>query len=99
MKLMELEKFAVANHHLNKGENMSEPVTVMEEFITKLFAIENEQRILSEDRKILIADYKEKLDVKAVQAAIRIAKIKSKLDSSDEELENMVNTVEKNISL
>lgn len=78
---------------------MSQANTVMEEFISKLFALENEQKILSEDRKLLIADYKEKLDVKAVQAAIRIAKIKSKVDSSDEELDNMVSTVEKNISL
>ena len=78
---------------------MSQGVTVIEEFIGKLFALENEQKLLSEDRKILIADYKEKLDVKAVQAAIRIAKIKSKVDSSDEELHNMVNTVERNITL
>jgi len=78
---------------------MSESVTVMEEFINKLFALENEQKLLAEDRKILIADYKEKLDVKAVQAAIRIAKIKSKIDSSDEELDNMVNTIERSISL
>lgn len=84
---------------LIKGEKMSQANTVMEEFISKLFALENEQKILSEDRKLLIADYKEKLDVKAVQAAIRIAKIKSKVDSSDEELDNMVSTVEKNISL
>ena len=84
---------------LTKGEKMSQANTVMEEFISKLFALENEQKILSEDRKLLIADYKEKLDVKAVQAAIRIAKIKSKVDSSDEELDNMVSTVEKNISL
>jgi len=78
---------------------MSQGVTVIEEFIEKLFALENEQKLLSEDRKLLIADYKGKLDVKAVQAAIRIAKIKSKVDSSDEELHNMVNTVERNISL
>ena len=78
---------------------MSQGVTIMEEFIGKLFALENEQKLLAEDRKILIADYKEKLDVKSVQAAIRIAKIKSKVDSSEEELENMVSTVERNISL
>jgi uncharacterized protein (UPF0335 family) len=73
--------------------------TTLDEFIKRLFNIENEQKLLSEDRKQLIAEYKDKLDVKSVQAAIRIVKIKSKLDSSDEELDSLIGVVSKNVSL
>jgi len=78
---------------------MSENKTVLDEFVTKLFGIEGEQKILSEDRKLLVAEYKDKLDVKSIQAAIRIVKIKSKLDSSDEELDNLVQAVSRKVSL
>jgi uncharacterized protein (UPF0335 family) len=77
---------------------MSEKTT-LDEFVTKLFRIEGEQKLLSEDRKLLVAEYKDKLDVKSIQAAVRIVKIKSKLDSSDEELNNLINAVSKNVSL
>jgi len=73
--------------------------TTLDEFVKRLFNIENEQKLLSEDRKQLIAEYKDKLDVKSVQAAIRIVKIKSKLDSSDEELDSLIAAVSKNVSL
>lgn len=70
----------------------------LKEFVEKLILIENEKKLLSEDRKILVAEYKDKLDVKAVQAAMRIVKIKSQLDTSDAELENIVSALEKTVS-
>jgi hypothetical protein len=78
---------------------MSESKTIFEEFVDKLLTIEKEQKLLSSDRKELVADYKDRLDVKEVLAAVRIAKIKAKLSSSDEEIENMVNVVKKNITV
>tara|TARA_Y100000310_G_scaffold95771_1_gene93558 strand:+ start:1935 stop:2171 length:237 start_codon:yes stop_codon:yes gene_type:complete len=78
---------------------MSESGTVFEEFVDKLLTIEKEQKLLSVDRKELVAEYKDRLDVKEVLAAVRIAKIKAKLSSSDEEIENMVNVVKRNISV
>ena len=78
---------------------MSDTDTILEEFIEKLLSIEKEKALLVEDRKILVSDYRDKLDVKTVQAAIRIAKIKSKLESSDEEIENIVNVAERNITV
>ena len=78
---------------------MSEDKTTLDEFVTKLFRIEGEQKILSEDRKLLVAEYKDKLDVKSIQAAIRIVKIRSKLDSSDEEFDSLVQAVSKKVSL
>tara|TARA_R110001583_G_scaffold12612_8_gene55867 strand:- start:5168 stop:5404 length:237 start_codon:yes stop_codon:yes gene_type:complete len=73
--------------------------TLAEEFIEKLLTNEREKALIVEDRKILIADYRDRLDVKTVQAAIRIVKIKSKLETSDEEIENMINVAERNISV
>ena len=73
--------------------------TLAEEFIEKLLTNEREKAMIVEDRKILIADYRDRLDVKTVQAAIRIVKIKSKLETSDEEIENMINVAERNISV
>jgi uncharacterized protein (UPF0335 family) len=77
----------------------TEAKTNIEEFITRLFRIEQEQKLLNEDKKDLVAEFKDKLDIKTVQAAIRIAKIKAKLDSSEEELENAISVVNKNISV
>jgi uncharacterized protein (UPF0335 family) len=78
---------------------MEETKTTFEEFVNRLFAIEREQKLLSEDRKVLMTEFKDRLDVKEVLAAIRIAKIKVKLNSSDEEIENMVNVVKQNITV
>ena len=66
----------------------------LKEFVEKLLLVENERKLLVEDRKVLITEYKDKLDVKAVQAAMRIVKIKSQLDTSDDELENIVSALE-----
>ena len=57
----------------------------VKELVERLTRIESEQKLLTEDKKHLIAEYKDKLDVKAVQAAIRVAKIRAKLDTSDQE--------------
>ena len=68
---------------------------VVNELVDKLTQIENEMKLLQEDRKILFDEYKEQLDLKAFKAAVRIAKIKSKLgETSGVELDNMLDTVE-----
>ena len=74
-----------------------EKKTVLSEFIEKYIKIENEQKLLAEDRKYLIADYKDKLDVKAVQAAMRIVRMRSKLDMSDDEFDNMLLALERHV--
>ena len=71
----------------------------VKELVERLTRIESEQKLLSEDKKHLIAEYKDKLDVKAVQAAIRVAKIKAKLDTSDQEFDNIMVTVNGSLSL
>ena len=71
----------------------------VKELVERLTRIESEQKLLSEDKKHLIAEYKDKLDVKAVQAAIRVAKIRAKLDTSDQEFDNIMSTVNVSLSL
>ena len=71
----------------------------VKELVERLTRIESEQKLLTEDKKHLIAEYKDKLDVKAVQAAIRVAKIMSKLDTSDQEFDNIMSTVNGSLCL
>ena len=71
----------------------------VKELVERLTRIESEQKLLAEDRKHLIAEYKDKLDVKAVQAAIRVAKIMAKLDTSDQEFDNIMTTVNGSLCL
>jgi len=66
----------------------------IKELVEKLMRIEGEKQLLAEDQRQLFEDYKTKLDIKAVKAAIRIAKIKSKIDVSDDSLDEMVEAAE-----
>jgi uncharacterized protein (UPF0335 family) len=71
----------------------------IEEFVEQLLRIENEKKLLQEEQKNLLAEYKDKLDVKALKAALQIAKIKSRLGDSEPEMSNMLDTVEKKLTL
>ena len=66
----------------------------IQELVEKLMRIECERQLLGEEQKQLFEDYKSKLDIKAVKAAIRIAKIKSKVDVSDDSLGEMIEAAE-----
>jgi len=72
---------------------------VVEELVEKLTRIENEKKLLAEEQKALFDDYKEKLDVKALKAALQIAKIKSRLGDSEHEMEDMLGTIENKLTL
>ena len=72
----------------------------IKDLVEKITNIDNEIKLLQEDRKTLLEDYKDKLDVKAFQAAVRIAKIKAKLrDTSETEFDNMLLAIEDKISV
>jgi uncharacterized protein (UPF0335 family) len=58
---------------------------VVQEFIEKVLAFDAEKKELAAAEKELYNDYKDKLDVKAFRAAMRIAKIRAKLDSGEEQ--------------
>ena len=72
---------------------------VVKELVEKLLTIENEISVLQEDRKDTLSDYKDKLDVKAFRAALRIAKIKAKLGSSEDALVNILDVVEDSLTI
>ena len=48
---------------------------LVKEFVGKIETIDNEIELLKNDRKELIEDYKDKLDMKTLQAALRVVKI------------------------
>ena len=62
------------------------------ELAQKLKSVENEIKILQEDRRDLIADYKDKIDVKAFRAAWAILKKKENVD--EVELENILDIID-----
>ena len=73
---------------------------IVTELVERLTRVENEMKLLQEDRKVLYEEYKEKLDLKAFKAAVKIAKIKSKLgEMSEVEMENMLDTVEDKLTV
>ena len=57
---------------------------VVKDFIERVLAFEAEKKELAAAEKELYADYKDKLDVKAFKIALRIAKMRAKLDSSED---------------
>lgn len=64
----------------------------VKELIEKITQIDNEIKLLQEDRKTVLDDYKEKLDLKAFKAAMRIVKVRESVDSS--ELDNYLDILE-----
>ena len=67
---------------------------VVNEFIEKVLAFEAEKKEFQAAEKELYADYKDQLDVKAFKIALRIAKMRAKLDSTeDAEVDNILGVV------
>lgn len=66
---------------------------IVKELVTEIRRLDNEIQTLKETQKAVISDYKDRLDVKLFKAALRIAKIRSGVDS-DGELDDMVTAIE-----
>ena len=71
----------------------------VKELIEKLLTIENEVKLLNDDKKIVLDDYKSRIDIKAFKAAVKIAKIKSRLGESEDECDNILSVVEDRLTL
>jgi uncharacterized protein (UPF0335 family) len=56
---------------------------LVKEFMDKVSNIDNEVEELKEDRKNLIEDYKDKLDMKTLQAALKVLKIQQGVQHKD----------------
>ena len=74
------------------------------EDISELFErytrIENEIKLLQDDKKQLLAEFKEKIDSKAFQSALRSAKIKAKLKPGEiHDFDFALNLLEKELCI
>ena len=70
--------------------------TDIQDLFDKYTKIEHEIKLLQEDKKILLADFKEKIGPKAFQAALRAAKGVAKLKPEEKnEYEQVLNVLEK----
>lgn len=56
---------------------------LVKEFITKIEAIDNEIELLKGDRKEVIEEYQNKLDMKTLQAALKVLKIQQGVAHKD----------------
>ena len=56
---------------------------VVKEFITRMTNIENEITLLGEDKKELVEEFKQKLDVKTLNAAMKVMKIQKGVQHRD----------------
>jgi len=56
---------------------------LVKEFITKIEAIDNEIELLKGDRKEVIEEYQSKLDMKTLQAALKVLKIQQAVAHKD----------------
>ena len=55
---------------------------VVKELVEKLTRVENEMKLLREDKKMIVDDFKDRLDMKAFMAAWQILKKREKVDEA-----------------
>lgn len=67
---------------------------IIQEFVEKMKRIKNEQELLKQDEKDLMEEYKDKLDMKALKAAMRVVAVKEKVDHKDT-FDTMVEVLER----
>jgi|TARA_Y100000310_G_C20644090_1_gene795613 uncharacterized protein (UPF0335 family) len=68
-------------------------------FLENYLRVENEIKLLQEEKKLLFEDVKDRISPKALKAAIQIAKIRAKLGDSEIELDDIFDTVSRKISI
>lgn len=69
----------------------------IKELVERLTLVENELKLLREDRKELLASYSERIDLKAFRAAWSVMKAKKRVDES--EFDQILDELEKSASL
>ena len=57
--------------------------SLVKEFVVKIESVDNEIELLKTDRKEIIEEYTEKLDLKVLQAAMKVVKIKQGVNHQD----------------
>ena len=74
---------------------MSQRETSLKEFIDNLKRIEGEIQLLNEEKKDLFVDYKNEFDPRVLREAVRSVKARLKLGDSVVQLDEIVDTLEK----
>lgn len=70
----------------------------IKELLDRYLNVENEIKLLQEDKKQLLAEYKEKIDLKSFQAALRAAKIMAKVKPQEKQsFDQVLDIVEKHL--
>lgn len=73
--------------HYNVAELQPDEVgsikQLVKEFVSKVENIDNEIELLKSDRKELIEEYKQKLDITTLNAALKVIKIQKSVEHKD----------------
>ena len=70
----------------------------IEELFSRYIRIENEIKLLQEDKKNLLAEFKDKISPRVFQSALRMAKTTAKLNQgARDEFDQIVNHLEKEL--
>tara|TARA_B110000211_G_scaffold164174_1_gene185371 strand:- start:19 stop:255 length:237 start_codon:yes stop_codon:yes gene_type:complete len=77
---------------------MSQREVRLKEFIDNLKRIEGEIQLLNEEKKDLFSDFKNEFDPKVLREAVRSVKARIKLGDSVVQLDEIVDTLEKEYS-
>lgn len=64
-------------------DELNELKKILKEFMQRLQSVENEIETLKEDRKELVEEYSDRLDMKTLKAAMRVVKIQSQIEHKD----------------
>jgi uncharacterized protein (UPF0335 family) len=69
---------------------------IVKELVDKLTSIENEMSLLRDTQKEILTEYEEGhgVDVKALKAALKIAKIRARLGDSEHETDQMLEYID-----
>lgn len=68
------------------------------ELVAEVMGLENEIKTLQETRKEVLDSYKDRIDIKVFNAALKVARIKAKLAAtSDESFDEILQSVEDKI--
>lgn len=63
--------------------SITELQPIVEEFIKRYQSLKNEQDLLKEDEKALVAEFSEKLDTKTLQLAMKTIALKAKVQHKE----------------
>jgi len=64
-------------------DELGELNKLVKEFVSRIENVDNEIELLKQDRKDIVEEYSTKLDLKVLQAAIRVVKIKKGVAHKD----------------